>query len=451
MRRRDFIKATLGVLTAGPVAARAQQQHPMPVMAFLKSTTPEDSAHLVRAFRQGLSEAGFAEGRNVTIEYRWAENQLDRLPELVAELVRRRVAVIATPADTPATLVAKAATTTIPIVFEIGGDPVRAGLVASFNQPGGNVTGITSMNLELAGKLLGLLHELLPQAARFAVLINPNNSTIAEATISDARAAAMSIGRQIEVLTAGTNREIDMAFASLGPKQVDALLVNNDPFFNSRRVHLITLATYHRLPTIYPYREMVEAGGLMSYLYPANDPKAPCFVHIHGGYWQRGSKEIFACLSEGPLARGWSAALCGYTLAPDATLTQITNELKSAFDWLNAKASEHGIQGPIIVTGWSAGGHLTSFILDHPKVAAGLAISGVFDLGALRDSPHVNDKVKLSEEEIQNLSPMRRSIVNKPLGIAYGTGELPAMIASSRDYHAYRSQGHVPGDLIPIA
>jgi arylformamidase len=186
-------------------------------------------------------------------------------------------------------------------------------------------------------------------------------------------------------------------------------------------------------------------------LYPANDPKAPCFVHIHGGYWQRGSKEIFACLSEGPLARGWSAALCGYTLAPEATLTQITNELKSAFDWLNANASEHGIQGPVIVTGWSAGGHLTSFILDHPKVAAGLAISGVFDLAALRDSPHVNDKVKLSEEEIQKLSPMRRLIVNKPLGIAYGTGELPAMIASSRDYHAYRSQGHVPGDLIPIA
>jgi arylformamidase len=186
-------------------------------------------------------------------------------------------------------------------------------------------------------------------------------------------------------------------------------------------------------------------------LYPANDPKAPCFVHIHGGYWQRGSKEIFACLSEGPLARGWSAALCGYTLAPEANLTQITNELKTAFDWLNAKAGEHGIQGAIIVTGWSAGGHLTSFILDHPKVTAGLAISGVFDLGALRDSPHVNDKVKLSEEEIQKLSPMRRPIVNKPLGIAYGTGELPAMIASSRDYHAYRSQGHVPGDLIPIA
>src|SRR6266550_932789 len=132
-------------------------------------------------------------------------------------------------------------------------------------------------------------------------------------------------------------------------------------------------------------------------LYPATDPKAPCFVHIHGGYWQRGSKEIFACLAEGALANGWSAALPGYTLAPEASLTQITNELKSAFDWLNAKGAEHGIAGPIIVTGWSAGGHLTAFVLDHPKVAAGLAISGVFDLGALRDSPHVNDKVKLSE------------------------------------------------------
>ena len=288
MRRRDFIKVVGGSAVTWPLAARAQQQHPMPVVAFLKSTTPDDSAHLVRAFRQGLSEAGFAEGRNVTIEYRWAENQLDRLPELVAELVRRRVAVIATPADTPATFVAKAATATIPIVFEIGGDPVGSGLVASYNQPGGNVTGITSMNLELNAKLLGLLHELLPQAARFAVLVNPNNSTIAEATITDARAAAMSIGRQIEVLTASTNREIDMAFASLGPKQVDALLVNNDPFFNSRRVHLITLATYHRLPTIYPYREMVEAGGLMSY--GANLPDLVRQAGVYSGRVLKGER-----------------------------------------------------------------------------------------------------------------------------------------------------------------
>jgi arylformamidase len=186
-------------------------------------------------------------------------------------------------------------------------------------------------------------------------------------------------------------------------------------------------------------------------LYPAADPHVPCFVHIHGGYWQRGSKEIFACLAEGALARGWSAALPGYTLAPEANLTQITNELRTAFDWLDAKGTEHGIAGPIIVTGWSAGGHLTAFILDHRNVAAGLAISGVFDLAALRDSPHVNDKVKLTEVEIETLSPMRRPGVNRPLSIAYGTGELPAMIASSRDYHAYRAQAHLPGDLVPIA
>ena len=171
-------------------------------------------------------------------------------------------------------------------------------------------------------------------------------------------------------------------------------------------------------------------------LYPAADPTAPCFVHIHGGYWQRGSKEIFACLAEGALANGWSAALPG---------------LRSAFDWLNAKGAEHGIAGPIIVTGWSAGGHLTAFLLDHPRVAAGLSISGVFELAPLRDSPQVNDKVKLTEVEVETLSPMRQPSVKKPLSIAYGTGELPAMVATSRDYHAYRSESHLPGDLIPIA
>jgi arylformamidase len=186
-------------------------------------------------------------------------------------------------------------------------------------------------------------------------------------------------------------------------------------------------------------------------LYPATDPKAPCFVHIHGGYWQRGSKEAFACLAEGALAHGWSAALPGYTLAPEAKLTQITDELRTAFDWLDAKAAEHRIEGPVIVTGWSAGGHLTAFMLDHRKVAAGLSISGVFELAPLRDSAHVNDKVNLTEFEIETLSPMRRPGVNKPLSIAYGTGELPAMIASSRDYHAYRARAHLPGDLIPVA
>jgi arylformamidase len=185
-------------------------------------------------------------------------------------------------------------------------------------------------------------------------------------------------------------------------------------------------------------------------LYPATDPRAPCFVHIHGGYWQRGSRETFACLAEGALARGWSAALPGYTLAPEASLTRITDELRAAFDWLDAGAAGHGIEGPVIVTGWSAGGHLTAFILDHRKVAAGLSISGVFDLAPLRDSPHVNDKVNLTEFEIETLSPMRRPGVHKPLSVAYGTGELPAMVASSRDYHAYRAGAHLPGDLIPV-
>src|SRR5262245_30324205 len=185
-------------------------------------------------------------------------------------------------------------------------------------------------------------------------------------------------------------------------------------------------------------------------LYPATDPRAPCFVHVHGGYWQRGSKEIFACMAEGVLARGWSAALPRYTLAPDASLTQITNELRTALDWLAAQAGAHGIAGPVILSGWSAGGHLTAFLLDHPRVAAGLAISGVFELAPLRDSSHVNDKVKLTEVEIEALSPMRLPGVNKPLSIAYGTGELPAMIASSRDFHAYRAQAHLPGSLIPV-
>ena len=185
-------------------------------------------------------------------------------------------------------------------------------------------------------------------------------------------------------------------------------------------------------------------------LYPASDPKAPCFVHIHGGYWQRGSREIFACLAEGVLAHGWSAALPGYTLAPDASLTQITEELRTALDWLAAQGTAHGIAGPVIISGWSAGGHLTAYLLDHPRVAAGLAVSGVFELAPLRDSPHVNDKVKLNEAEIETLSPMRLPGVNKPLSIAYGTGELPAMIGSSRDFHAYRAKSHLPGSLIPI-
>jgi ABC-type uncharacterized transport system substrate-binding protein len=264
LNRRQFISLLGGAAAAWPLAARAQKSA-MPVIGFLHSASPDALADGLRAFRQGLQDAGFVEGQNVTIEYRWAENRIDRLPELAAELVHRRVAVIATPANTPAAFAAKAATTDIPIVFQIGGDPVQAGLVASLNRPGGNVTGVTSMNLELAAKQLGLLHALLPGAARFAVLVNPNNPFIAEATITDVRAAAMPIGRQIEVLTASTNRDIDTAFAILVQKQIDALLINNDPLFNSRRVQLVTLATHHRVPANYSWRECVEAGGLMSY------------------------------------------------------------------------------------------------------------------------------------------------------------------------------------------
>lgn len=185
-------------------------------------------------------------------------------------------------------------------------------------------------------------------------------------------------------------------------------------------------------------------------LYPAADPAAPCLVHIHGGYWQRGSREEFACLAEGVLARGWAAALPGYTLAPEASLTRIVAELRTALDWLAAEAPGRGIAGPVILTGWSAGGHLTALLLDHPVVRAGLAISGVFELAPLRDSPHVNDLVRLSEAEIESLSPMRLPGVAKPLAIAYGTAELPAMVASSREFHARRAAAHLPGELLPI-
>ncbi|MDH7799234.1 MULTISPECIES: alpha/beta hydrolase [unclassified Beijerinckia] len=185
-------------------------------------------------------------------------------------------------------------------------------------------------------------------------------------------------------------------------------------------------------------------------LYPGFDPNAPCLVHIHGGYWQRGSKELFACVAEGALARGWSAALPGYTLAPQVSLTRITEELRTAFDWLSANAARHGIAGPVIVTGWSAGGHLAAYLLDHPRIAAGLAISGVYDLAHLQGSPHVNDKVMLTDVEVEFLSPKRLSPANKAFSIAYGTNELPAMIASSRDYHAYRAEKHLGGQLVPI-
>jgi putative ABC transport system substrate-binding protein len=262
MQRRAFFTLLGGAAAAWPMTARAQQPA-MPVIGYLGAGSPEAFALLVAAFRKGLSETGFVEGRNVAIEYRWANNDYARLPELAADLVRRRVAVIVTPLSTPASLAAKAATATIPIVFTTA-DPVQSGLVASLNRPGGNVTGIHGMQVELMAKRLGLLHELLPGAARFAVLINPNN-TASGSIVSDLEAAAATIGRQIEVLTASTNREIDTAFASLAQKRADALLVSPDALFVTRRVQLATAAMRYVVPVIYPFREDAEAGGLMSY------------------------------------------------------------------------------------------------------------------------------------------------------------------------------------------
>jgi putative ABC transport system substrate-binding protein len=260
--RRQFISALGCAAFAWPRAARAQQPA-LPVIGFLSSSSPADRANLVTAFRQGLSETGHVEGRNVAIEYRWAEGQKDRLPDLAADLVRRQVAVIAVH-DTPSAIAAKAATTTIPIVFVSGGDPVKLGLVASFNRPGGNVTGVSFMGAELGAKQLGLLHELLPGAVRIAVLVEPN-FPLTEPFVSDVRAAALVIGKQIEVLDASTGRDIDTVFASLAQKPVDALLVGPTSLFHIRRVQLVTLAAYHRVPAIYLLREFAEAGGLMSY------------------------------------------------------------------------------------------------------------------------------------------------------------------------------------------
>jgi ABC-type uncharacterized transport system substrate-binding protein len=262
VKRRAFI-SLLGAAAAWPLAARAQQPA-MPVIGFLSSSgSPADRARFLTAFRQGVRETGYVEGQNVAIEYRWAQDQYDRLPDLTGDLIRRQVTVIAAH-DTPSAIVAKVATTTIPIVFASGGDPIKLGLVASLNRPGGNVTGVTFVIAELGAKQLGLLHELQPGAVRVGVLVDPNFPLI-ESFVSDVQAAASSIRKQIEVLEAPTGRDIDTAFASLAQKPIDALLVGPSPLLNNRRVQLVTLAAYHRVPAIYSWREAAEAGGLMSY------------------------------------------------------------------------------------------------------------------------------------------------------------------------------------------
>jgi putative tryptophan/tyrosine transport system substrate-binding protein len=264
MRRREFITLLAGgAAAAWPLPARAQQSA-MPVIGFLHPGSPEANAKFTAGFRKGLSETGYVEGRNVAIEYRWAHGENGRLPELAADLLSRPVSVIATPGSVAAALAAKAATTTIPIVFMIGVDPVQAGLVVSLNRPGGNVTGTNSLNAGLVAKQLGLLHQLLHRDARFAVLVNSNNPQ-SRSSVTDVQATASVMGQQLEILTATTSRDIRLAFDAAVRKRADALLIIADPLFANRLVQLATLAARHAMPAIFALREFAEAGGLMSY------------------------------------------------------------------------------------------------------------------------------------------------------------------------------------------
>jgi putative ABC transport system substrate-binding protein len=262
IRRREFIFTLGGAAAAWPLTARAQQPA-MPVVGFVNAGSSD--APLAAAFRNGLNEAGYVEGQNVTVEYHWLEGQFDRLPALMADLVRRRVAVIATPAGNYAAQMAKAATTATPIVFGVSEDPVNLGLVASLARPGGNLTGINFLSSETTAKRLALLHELVPKAVRIAVLVNPANIPATESMLRDLPGAARARGLQIQVLNASTRSEIESAFATLMRDRADALYVGGDVFFTSRRVQLATLAASYRIPATYPSRQAVEAGGLMAY------------------------------------------------------------------------------------------------------------------------------------------------------------------------------------------
>jgi putative ABC transport system substrate-binding protein len=263
MNRREFITLVGGAAAAWPLAARAQQPA-MPAIGFLDSRLPDALTDRLRGFREGLKDTGYVEGENVAIVYRLAENQDDRLPELAADLVRRRVAVIAT-AGTPSTFAAQAATKTIPVVFLVGDDPVRLGLATSLSRPGGNMTGINVFNSEVTAKRLELLRELVPNLVRIAVLVNPADATLTETQLKGVNAAAGAMGLQIEVFNANTSAEIDAAFETMGRERPDAVLVGTTAFLNGRRVQLTHLATFHRLPAIYALRDYAEAGGLMSY------------------------------------------------------------------------------------------------------------------------------------------------------------------------------------------
>jgi putative ABC transport system substrate-binding protein len=285
MRRRQFITLLGGAAAAWPIEASGQQPG-MPTIGFLNSASPEGYAPYATAFRHGLKEAGYVDGQNVTIEYRWAEGRYERLPTQAADLVRRQVSVIAA-TSTPAIPVAKTATSTIPIVFTTGADPVKLGFVVSLNQPGGNATGINFFTAELGSKQAGLLHELIPAAAHVGLLVNPNYPAT-DAMTRDATAAASAIGFQIDVMQASDSREIEAAFGALVRNKADALLVGSDSFFVSRRLQIATLAARHAIPAVYPVRDFAEAGGLMSY--GASQTEAYRQAGIYTGKILKGAK-----------------------------------------------------------------------------------------------------------------------------------------------------------------
>ena len=262
MRRREFI-TFLGAAVAWPFAARAQQSA-MPMIGLIRDGSAEGNARNAAGFRRGLNETGYVEGQNVTVEYHWLEGKYDRLPELLTDLVRRRVAVIATPGNV-SSQAAKAATVTIPIVFGVGEDPVELGLVASFAKPGGNATGVNFLTSEVVAKRLRLLHDLLPKAIRIAVLVNPGNVIVTKSTVRDVQQAAPTMGLQTQIINATTVNDINEVFAGFERERPDALFVVPDPFLASRRVQLATLTTRDRIPATYPLRDYVEVGGLMSY------------------------------------------------------------------------------------------------------------------------------------------------------------------------------------------
>jgi len=263
MRRREFIRLIGSVAAIWPLAARAQQSA-MPVVGFVNAASPKGYAPLLSAFLKGLSEAGFVDGHNVSIEYRWAEGRVDQLPAMVADLVHRRVAVIAA-TGTPAALAVKAATTTIPTVFETAADPVRLGLVASLNQPGANVTGVTSLLMVVGSKRLELLHELVPTARVMALLVNPANPNVAEINSKELEAAARTLGLELHVLNASTEGDFDAVFTKLAQLRAGGLVISPDPFFTSQSEQLAALTIHHAVPTIHYNPEFVAAGGLLSY------------------------------------------------------------------------------------------------------------------------------------------------------------------------------------------